>query len=66
MALFDPANFTVTPPRPVCPVCGGGVDRRGAPAGRIVQPHDRWDQAMLVGVGNPCPGAGQRSLDPDL
>jgi len=62
MALFDPANFTVTTPRSVCPVCDGPIGRRGAPAGRIVEPHDRWDQAMLVDVGNPCPGEGQLSV----
>jgi hypothetical protein len=66
MSLFDPSTFSMPKPRPVCPECGGGVGRGGAPSGDIVKAHNRWDQAMVVGIGNPCPGEGQLSMDPDL
>lgn len=69
MGLLD--RMVVQPPRPACPVCGKSMGRPGETPGQIVRPHDRNDQAMRLswmdpetGLCNPCPGAGQPSVDP--
>jgi hypothetical protein len=63
MGFFD--DIVVLEPAPVCPECGTRADKAGAAPGRVLFQHDRGDQAMLVGVGNPCPGAGKPSVSRD-
>lgn len=55
-------NAIVPQEAAVCCECGGRMSRPGVAPGYPAKAHDRQDQAMIVGVGNPCPGANRPTV----